>query len=81
MADPRESWPVGVRLPPEQVDPDRTWQVAVFVYKVLAVSLAAGLQYPFTDWLLSPMIAALAMNLSVASVIANALRLRGASLR
>ncbi len=53
----------------------------MFVYNVLAVSLAAGLQYPFTDWLLSPMIAALAMNLRVASVIANALRLRGASLR
>jgi hypothetical protein len=81
MADPRESWPVGARLRPWQVDPDRAWQVAVFVYNVLAVALAAGLQYPFTDWLLSPMFAALVMSLNVASVIANALRLRGASLR
>lgn len=49
-----------------------------FVYNALGIPLAAGLLYPFTGQLLSPMIAALAMSLSSVSVITNALRLRGA---
>ncbi|MBS1712998.1 MAG: heavy metal translocating P-type ATPase [Armatimonadetes bacterium] len=47
-----------------------------FVYNVLGVPIAAGLLYPFTGLLLSPMIAALAMSLSSVSVIGNSLRLR-----
>ncbi|WP_244159854.1 copper-transporting P-type ATPase [Cupriavidus alkaliphilus] len=50
-----------------------------FIYNALGVPLAAGVLYPATGLLLSPMIAALAMSLSSASVIANALRLRSAA--
>ena len=50
-----------------------------FIYNTFGIPLAAGLLYPFTGQLLSPMIAALAMSLSSVSVITNALRLRGTS--
>jgi Cu+-exporting ATPase len=47
-----------------------------FGYNALGVPIAAGVLYPLTGLLLSPMIAALAMSLSSVSVILNALRLR-----
>ena len=51
-----------------------------FVYNALGVPIAAGVLYPITGTLLSPMVAAAAMSLSSVSVIGNALRLRRARL-
>ena len=47
-----------------------------FVYNALGVPVAAGVLYPLSASLLSPMLAAAAMALSSVSVIANAARLR-----
>jgi Cu+-exporting ATPase len=51
-----------------------------FVYNALGIPIAAGVLYPWFGILLSPMIASAAMTFSSVSVIANALRLRRATL-
>jgi Cu+-exporting ATPase len=47
-----------------------------FVYNTVGIPVAAGLFYPLTGWLLSPVVASAAMSLSSVSVVANSLRLR-----
>ena len=47
-----------------------------FLYNALGIPVAAGVLYPFSGLLLSPIIAGAAMSLSSVSVIVNALRLR-----
>jgi Cu+-exporting ATPase len=49
-----------------------------FIYNLVGIPVAAGIFYPFFGWVLSPMLASLAMSLSSVSVITNALRLRAA---
>jgi P-type Cu+ transporter len=46
-----------------------------FIYNVLGIPIAAGVLYPFSGMLLSPVIASVAMTFSSVSVIGNALRL------
>jgi Cu+-exporting ATPase len=54
--------------------------VFAFFYNILGVPIAAGILYPWTGLLLSPMIASAAMTFSSVSVILNALRLRNVKL-
>ena len=51
-----------------------------FLYKALGIPIAAGVLFPIVGVLMSPMLAGVAMSFSSVSVIANALRLRGARL-
>jgi heavy metal translocating P-type ATPase len=70
------SIPAAIRLARRTVRVIRQNLVWAFGYNVLGIPLAAGVLYPWTGWLLSPVFASAAMALSSISVVTNSLRLR-----
>ncbi len=69
-----------IRLSGKTVNTIRQNLFWAFIYNIIGIPVAAGVLYPFTGFLLSPMIAGAAMALSSVSVVSNSLRLKWVNL-
>lgn len=68
--------PTAIRLSKQTVASIRQNLFWAFIYNLIGIPIAAGVLYPFTGFLLNPMIAGAAMALSSVSVVGNSLRLK-----
>jgi Cu2+-exporting ATPase len=68
--------PAAIRLSRQTVATIRQNLFWAFIYNIIGIPVAAGILYPFTGFLLNPMIAGAAMALSSVSVVSNSLRLK-----
>ena len=68
--------PAALRLSKKTVQMIKQNLFWAFIYNVIGIPIAAGILYPFTGFLLNPMIAGAAMALSSVSVVSNSLRLK-----
>ena len=68
--------PKAIKLSKQTVAAIRQNLFWAFIYNIIGIPIAAGVLYPFTGFLLNPMIAAAAMAFSSVSVVLNSLRIR-----
>ncbi len=68
--------PQAIKLSKQTVRTIRQNLFWAFIYNIIGIPIAAGVLFPFTGFLLNPMIAGAAMALSSVSVVSNSLRLR-----
>ncbi|XCI75610.1 MAG: heavy metal translocating P-type ATPase [Flavobacteriales bacterium] len=68
--------PKALRLSAQMIRTIRQNLFWAFVYNIVGIPVAAGILYPFSGYILNPMLAAAAMAMSSVSVVLNSLRLR-----
>lgn len=68
--------PIAIKLSKQTVNTIKENLFWAFIYNIIGIPIAAGILYPFTGFLLNPILAGAAMALSSVSVVSNSLRLK-----